>query len=83
VPECASGVRHRVHELKASQRAEPVQSEARKLLDADDDGAQYLQTFRKCLKFADDLGIRIFRVDTVQPPEILNQTGGLRFKIGK
>jgi sugar phosphate isomerase/epimerase len=43
-----------------------------KLLNTEDDARQYLETFRKCLDFADDLGIKIFRVDTVQPPEILN-----------
>ncbi len=44
-----------------------------KLLNAEDEQQQYLETFRKCLDFAHDLGIDVFRVDTVQPPEILNE----------
>ena len=43
-----------------------------KLVNAEDDGKSYLTTVRKNLEFAKDLGITLFRVDTVQPPEILN-----------
>jgi sugar phosphate isomerase/epimerase len=43
---------------------------SQKLINADDNTA-YLETFRKCLKFTHDLGIKTFRVDTVQPPTIL------------
>ncbi len=41
------------------------------LVDATDDGAAYLATVRKNLEFTKDLGITLFRVDTVQPPDIL------------
>jgi sugar phosphate isomerase/epimerase len=37
------------------------------------DNSEYLACFRKCLKFTHDLGIRTFRVDTVQPPTILGE----------
>jgi sugar phosphate isomerase/epimerase len=43
-----------------------------KLVNAEDGGEKYLATVRKNLEFARDLGITLFRVDTVQPPEILN-----------
>ena len=42
------------------------------LVDTADNGA-YLDCFRKCLKFTHDLGIKTFRVDTVQPPTILDE----------
>jgi len=42
------------------------------LVDATDDGAAYLATVRKNLEFTKDLGITLFRVDTVQPPDVLN-----------
>ena len=44
-----------------------------KLVNADDGGKKYLETVRKNLEFARDLGITLFRVDTVQPPEILKE----------
>src|SRR5262245_30578561 len=37
------------------------------------DTSEYLACFRKCLKFTDDLGIKTFRVDTVQPPTIFDE----------
>ena len=43
-----------------------------KLVNAEDGGQSYLATVRKNLEFAQDLGITLFRVDTVQPPEILD-----------
>jgi sugar phosphate isomerase/epimerase len=43
-----------------------------KLVNAEDGGKSYLATVRKNLEFANDLGITLFRVDTVQPPEILD-----------
>lgn len=43
-----------------------------KLVNAEDDGIKYLATVRKNLEFARDLGITLFRVDTVQEPDILN-----------
>jgi len=43
-----------------------------KLVNAEDGGKKYLATVRKNLEFARDLGITLFRVDTVQPPEILD-----------
>jgi sugar phosphate isomerase/epimerase len=43
-----------------------------KLVNAEDGGAKYLATVRKNLEFTRDLGITLFRVDTVQPPDILN-----------
>ncbi len=42
------------------------------LVDATDGGAQYLATVKKNLEFTKDLGITLFRVDTVQPPDVLN-----------
>ena len=42
------------------------------LVDATDDGAAYLATVRRNLEFTKDLGITLFRVDTVQPPDVLN-----------
>ena len=44
---------------------------SQKLINAQDN-TEYLQCFRKCLKFTQDLGITTFRVDTVQPPTIFN-----------
>ncbi len=41
------------------------------LADATDGGAKYLATVKKNLEFTRDLGITLFRVDTVQPPDIL------------
>jgi sugar phosphate isomerase/epimerase len=41
------------------------------LADATDGGAAYLAMVRKNLEFTRDLGITLFRVDTVQPPDIL------------
>ena len=41
------------------------------LADAIDGGAGYLAEFRKQLDFTCDLGIKLFRVDTVQPPNLL------------
>src|SRR5262245_51693344 len=38
-----------------------------------EDNSEYLACFRKCLTFTRDLGIRTFRVDTVQPPTILDE----------
>lgn len=38
-----------------------------------DDNSTYLECFRKNLKFAEDLGIDIIRVDTVQPPTIFSE----------
>jgi len=43
-----------------------------KLVNAEDGGKSYLATVKKNLEFARDLGITLFRVDTVQPPEILD-----------
>ena len=43
-----------------------------KLVNAEDGGKSYLATVRKNMEFAKDLGITLFRVDTVQPPEILD-----------
>ena len=43
-----------------------------KLVNAEDGGRSYLATVRKNMEFAKDLGITLFRVDTVQPPEILD-----------
>ena len=43
-----------------------------KLVNAEDGGQSYLATVRKNLEFAKDLGITLFRVDTVQPPEVLD-----------
>jgi sugar phosphate isomerase/epimerase len=37
------------------------------------DNTAYLECFRKCLRFTHDLGITTFRVDTVQPPTILDE----------
>jgi len=45
------------------------------LIDAEDGGKAYLATVRKNLEFAHDLGITLFRVDTVQPPEIIDVIG--------
>jgi sugar phosphate isomerase/epimerase len=45
------------------------------LVDAEDGGKAYLATVRKNLEFAHDLGITLFRVDTVQPPEVLDTIG--------
>jgi sugar phosphate isomerase/epimerase len=42
------------------------------LADATDGGAAYLAMVKKNLEFTKDLGITLFRVDTVQPPDILN-----------
>jgi sugar phosphate isomerase/epimerase len=42
------------------------------LADATDGGAGYLAEFRKLLEFTVDLGIKVFRVDTVQDPNILS-----------
>jgi sugar phosphate isomerase/epimerase len=41
------------------------------LADATDGGAHYLSMVKKNLEFTRDLGITLFRVDTVQPPDIL------------
>jgi sugar phosphate isomerase/epimerase len=41
------------------------------LADATDGGAAYLSMVKKNLEFTRDLGITLFRVDTVQPPDIL------------
>jgi sugar phosphate isomerase/epimerase len=41
------------------------------LADATDGGAAYLAMVKKNLEFTRDLGINLFRVDTVQPPDIL------------
>ena len=38
-----------------------------------EDGAAYLDCFRKNLQFAEDLGIDCIRVDTVQPPTIFEE----------
>jgi sugar phosphate isomerase/epimerase len=40
------------------------------LVDATDGGAAYIAEFGKLLDFTEDLGIRTFRVDTVQDPKI-------------
>jgi sugar phosphate isomerase/epimerase len=45
------------------------------LVDAEDGGKAYLATVRKNLEFARDLGITLFRVDTVQPPELMDKIG--------
>jgi len=45
-----------------------------KLVNAEDGGEKYLATVKKNLEFARDLGITLFRVDTVQPPELLDTT---------
>ncbi len=45
------------------------------LIDAEDGGKAYLATVRKNLEFARDLGITLFRVDTVQPPEVIDTIG--------
>lgn len=45
------------------------------LVDAEDGGKSYLATVRKNLEFARDLGITLFRVDTVQPPEVMDKVG--------
>jgi sugar phosphate isomerase/epimerase len=42
------------------------------LADATDGGEHYLSMVRKNLEFTRDLGITLFRVDTVQEPDILN-----------
>jgi len=41
------------------------------LADATDGGHAYITEFRKLLEFTVDLGIKVFRVDTVQDPNIL------------
>ncbi len=41
------------------------------LVDAKDDGKAYIEEFKKLLQFTVDLGIRVFRVDTVQDPKVL------------
>jgi len=41
------------------------------LADATDGGARYLSMVKKNLEFTQDLGITLFRVDTVQDPDIL------------
>jgi sugar phosphate isomerase/epimerase len=41
------------------------------LADATDGGHAYIAEFRKLLEFTVDLGIKVFRVDTVQDPNIL------------
>ena len=43
------------------------------LADATDGGKAYLDMVRKNLEFTKDLGITLFRVDTVQPPDILDK----------
>lgn len=43
------------------------------LADATDGGAAYLATVKRNLEFTRDLGITLFRVDTVQPPDILDK----------
>lgn len=43
------------------------------LADATDGGEAYLAMVRKNLEFTKDLGITLFRVDTVQPPDILEK----------
>jgi sugar phosphate isomerase/epimerase len=45
---------------------------SQKLINTEDNSV-YLECFRKCLKFTKDLGIKTFRVDTVQPPTILHE----------
>ena len=45
------------------------------LADATDGGHAYLAEFRKLLEFTVDLGIKVFRVDTVQDPNILAGRG--------
>lgn len=45
---------------------------SQKLLNTDDNSA-YLAEFQKNLEFCTDLGIRIIRVDTVQPPTIFGE----------
>jgi sugar phosphate isomerase/epimerase len=42
------------------------------LVDAADGGAAYIAEFKKLLQFTDDLGIKVFRVDTVQDPKVLS-----------
>lgn len=46
-----------------------------KLITAPDDES-YLATFRKNLKFANDLGIEVIRVDTTEDPGVLGQVPG-------
>jgi sugar phosphate isomerase/epimerase len=41
------------------------------LADAADGGAAYVSEFKKLLEFTVDLGIKVFRVDSVQDPKIL------------
>ena len=43
------------------------------LADASDGGAAYLAMVKRNLEFTRDLGITLFRVDTVQPPDILEK----------
>jgi hypothetical protein len=43
------------------------------LADATDGGAAYLAMVKKNLEFTKDLGITLFRVDTVQAPDILEK----------
>ncbi|MHB1037363.1 MAG: sugar phosphate isomerase/epimerase family protein [Pirellulales bacterium] len=40
------------------------------------DSKSYLETFRKNLKFCNDLGIDVIRVDTTEPPGVLGQIEG-------
>ncbi|MFZ5926043.1 MAG: sugar phosphate isomerase/epimerase family protein [Acidobacteriota bacterium] len=40
-----------------------------------DDPSKYIQEFRRNAEFAADLGIPAVRVDTVQPPSVLRETG--------
>jgi sugar phosphate isomerase/epimerase len=42
------------------------------LVDAKDDGAQYVNEFKRLLEFTVDLGIKVFRVDTAQDPKVLD-----------
>jgi len=41
------------------------------LVDAVDGGKAYLEEYRKLLKFTHQMGIKVFRVDTVQDPDIM------------
>jgi len=42
------------------------------LVDAKDGGAAYIAEFKKLVKWTDEMGIKVFRVDTVQDPKIFN-----------
>ena len=47
---------------------------SQKLIDTDDQAA-YLAAFKKSCEFARDLGIKSIRVDTVQPPTLVDKIG--------